>query len=216
MPSHPSELGPYLEATNLDPNATHQEIRVLANDAIRYQVAAVCVYPYWVPLVVDVVAPYNISVSTVVSYPHGLDSLDSKLAQLNAAEEEGAKEATVILNPVRLNVRDWQRVAQEAQTLHLNSGLMVKVGVNASRLSVSGVQSAARYLSDVEVSYLALYSDSEHPTIDDLRAALQILIGTQTDLLAMGNYTNNLAALRAVNAGARRISTQFPARLVGP
>lgn len=214
MPRHPSELGPFIEATNLDPAATHDDIRALVRDAIRVRVAAVCVFPFWVPLVVDPLLQMDIPAATVVSWPHGLDALDTKLGAMELAAMAGVQEANVVLNPVYLANRDWVRVEEEVRRVvqHLPQ-IKVKVLFNAGRVSTRQIRQVVQAAENTAADFVGLFADSDMPAREDLEAAY--LATSRVEILAAGNYTHNLSALRAVNVGAARISSQFPSRLVG-
>lgn len=214
MPRHPSELGPFIEATNLDPGATHDEIRALVRQAVRERVAAVCVFPFWVPLVVDPLSQADIPIATVVSWPHGLDCLDTKLGAMEVAALTGVGEINVVLNPVYVVNHDWVRVEEEMRRLaqHLPH-LTIKVLLNTARLSYVLLRLAVQTADHAAADFLGLFADGPMPSNDDIQTAA--LTASSVKILAGGSYSHNLAALRAVNAGASRISSQFPSRLVG-
>lgn len=214
MPRHPSEMGPYIEATNLDPAATHDDIRALVRDAIRVRAAAVCVFPFWLPLVVDPLSQMDIPVATVVSWPHGLDSLDTKRGSMELAAMAGVKEVNVVLNPVYVANRDWTRVEDEIRRLaqHLPH-LKVKVLLNAARVSTRQIRQVVQAAESGVADFVGLFADGDMPAREDVEAAYQAT--ARVEILAAGNYTHNLSALRALNVGAARISSQFPLRLTG-
>lgn len=215
MVRHPSELGPFIEATNLDPNATHDEIRDLVRDAVRQRVAAVCVFPFWVPLVVDPLLQANIPVATVVSWPYGLDVLNTKLSAMELAAMAGVQEINFVVNPTYLVNRDWVRVEDEIRRAvqHLPH-LRVKAVINTARLTTRQIQLAMQCAQNAVADFLGLTSDGDIPARDDIQIAHQVTYGV-VEVLASGNYIHNLSAMRAVNTGAARISSQFPSRLVG-
>lgn len=214
MLRHPSELGPFIEATNLDPAATHDDIRALVHDAIRVRVAAVCVFPYWLPLVVDPLSQMDIPVATVVSWPHGLDALDTKLGSMELAATAGVQEVNVVLNPVYVANRDWVRVEEEMRRIILHlPHIQVKMLLNAARVSTRQIRQVVQAAENSAADFVGLFADSDMPAREDVETAY--LATARVKILAAGNYTHILYALRAVNVGAARISSQFPSRLVG-
>lgn len=215
MPRYPSELGPFIEATLLNPHAGHVEIRAFVQEAIRHRVAAVCVLPYWLPLVTDLVAPHNIPVATVVSYPHGLEHLRSKLGMVQVAADLGANEVNVYLNPVHVDSRSWNLVREEmVRLVEYLPHLTIKAVVNCANLMSSQFSTLMAEAHNAQVDYVAIHANGDIPQRDDIQNAYYAAPG-QVRVMALGNYLGNLAALRAVNSGASRISTQFPARLIG-
>lgn len=66
------------------------------------RVAAVCVFPVFVPPVLEALDGTGISVATVsAGFPHGLSSLSQRIREVGAAVEAGAHEVDVVIR------REW-------------------------------------------------------------------------------------------------------------
>lgn len=109
----------------------------------------------------------------------------------------------------------WYRVEEEMRRLvdHLHH-LTVKVVVNCAPMTSTQISALMLAAGNAEVDFVALHADGDIPARDDIQAAYYAAPGN-VKVMAAGRYTHNLAALRAVNAGAVRISSPAPARLVG-
>ena len=44
-----TQLAEYIDHTLLKPEATHEQIEKLVEEAITYRFKSVCIHPYWVP-----------------------------------------------------------------------------------------------------------------------------------------------------------------------
>ena len=82
----------------LQPQLT--EVDVVAGCALakQYDAASVCVKPYHVKLAAQLLAGTTVVVSTVVGFPHGSSTTQTKLAEAKEALENGATELDMVIN----------------------------------------------------------------------------------------------------------------------
>ncbi len=82
----------------LQPQLTEAEVIAGCELAARYHTASVCVKPCHVKLAKRLLAESDVLVSTVVGFPHGSSTTDTKLAEARQALEEGAVELDMVIN----------------------------------------------------------------------------------------------------------------------
>ncbi len=82
----------------LQPQLTEAEVLAGCELAARYHVASVCVKPYHVRLAAKLLAESDVLVSTVVGFPHGSSTTETKLAEARQALDEGAVELDIVIN----------------------------------------------------------------------------------------------------------------------
>src|SRR5229473_4171521 len=87
-----------IDHTLLKPEATRAEIEQLCAEARQYGFASVCVNAFWVPLVASRVAGSRAKTCTVVGFPLGATSTESKVAEARIAIAAGACEIDMVLN----------------------------------------------------------------------------------------------------------------------
>ncbi len=87
-----------IKDTNLKNTATLKDIEKLCNEAIKYKFASVCVYPYYVSLAYNLLKGTNIDVCTVVGFPSGMSTKESKVYEAIDAIEKGANEIDMVIN----------------------------------------------------------------------------------------------------------------------
>ena len=73
------ELNKYIDHTNLKNTGTLKDIEKLCNEAIKYKFASVCVYPYYVPLAASLLKDTNVEVCTVIGFPSGVSTKETKV-----------------------------------------------------------------------------------------------------------------------------------------
>jgi deoxyribose-phosphate aldolase len=103
---------PLLDLTDLSDTCTEPKIEALCRDARAGGVAAVCVWPRFVPQAAQILVNTGIRIATVINFPGGEE--DAARAADDAAEacRDGAGEIDLVL-PYRALMRGDERVARE-------------------------------------------------------------------------------------------------------
>jgi len=87
-----------IDHTILKADATRADVVKVCREARQYSFASVCVNPYWVPLVRAELAGSAVKVCTVVGFPLGATSTESKAAEASIAVRDGAQEVDMVIN----------------------------------------------------------------------------------------------------------------------
>ena len=93
-----AELAKVIDHSLLRPELTEAEVEAGCALAQRYHVASVCVKPCHVKLAASRLAGTDVSVGTVVGFPHGSHTTAVKVYEAQAALEEGAVELDMVIN----------------------------------------------------------------------------------------------------------------------
>lgn len=96
-PCPANELISFLDFTSLNENETGADIDALCQQAMKHKVAAICVYPKWLPLTRQLITNSTVKIATVVNFPHGTESVIDVQAQIDDALKEGAEEIDVVI-----------------------------------------------------------------------------------------------------------------------
>ncbi len=94
----PADVGRYIDHTLLKPNATAADIKTLCTEAREFNFAAVCVNPFWVPLVHECLHGSTVKTCSVVGFPLGATHPETKAFEARRAIREGAKEIDMVIN----------------------------------------------------------------------------------------------------------------------
>ncbi len=123
-----SDIAGLIDHTLLRPDATRDEIVRICQEARTYNFASVCVNPYWVPLVAAELAGSPVKVCTVVGFPLGATTTESKIAETEAALRVGAQEIDMVMNVGALKSGDQETVKQDirgvAEATHRAGGIL--------------------------------------------------------------------------------------------
>ena len=88
----------YIDHTLLRANATQEELLKLCDEAVVNSFASVCVNPFWVPLCKEALKGSNVKVCTVIGFPLGATSTESKAHETQVALAQGAEEFDMVIN----------------------------------------------------------------------------------------------------------------------
>src|SRR6187397_550667 len=123
-------LAKMIDHTLLKPDATQQEIAQLCFEARKYGFASVCVNPTWVSLCAQLLKGSSAKVCTVIGFPLGATSSETKAFETETAIKQGATEIDMVINIGALKARDLELVAKDIRgvvdTAHPR-GAIVKV-----------------------------------------------------------------------------------------
>src|SRR5271165_3528890 len=114
----------------LNPTLTVRELEEGCALALRYDVASVCIMPYYLGRCAAVLAGSAVKASTTIGFPHGGHTSAIKLAEARQALKDGGQELDVVINISKARSGDWQYVREEldalAREIH-DAGAKIKV-----------------------------------------------------------------------------------------
>ena len=101
-----------VDHTQLKPYATWEDIQKLCEEAIKYGTASVCIPPCYIKRVHQKYGE-QLDICTVVGFPLGYSVTAAKLAEVQQALEDGAKEIDMVVNIADVKNGDFNKVEQE-------------------------------------------------------------------------------------------------------
>ncbi len=124
------QLSKTIDHTLLRPDATALDIERLCREAVEHHFAAVCVFPYFVPLAAKLLRSADVKVCTVIAFPHGAENARSKVVAAEDAVTQGAEEVDVVINISALLSGEFTYVRDELASVV--RGVRLK-GINSGR-----------------------------------------------------------------------------------
>jgi deoxyribose-phosphate aldolase len=101
----------------LNPSLTTPELEQGCALALRYDVASVCILPYYLARCAQLLAGSKVHASTTIGFPHGGHTTAIKLAEARQALKDGGQELDVVINISKARSADWQYVQDELAAL---------------------------------------------------------------------------------------------------
>lgn len=114
----------------LRPDITVSELIEGCRIAKDYECISVCVRPSDLPVVSEELKDSGVLVTTVIAFPHGTATTESKLFETKDAIEKGAVEVDVVMNIARFLSKEFDYVENELKALcELAHGMGAKLKV---------------------------------------------------------------------------------------
>lgn len=138
------ELAKFMDHTILKPEATADQVKKICQEAREYGFFSVCINPSYVELVKKELEGSDVKVCTVVGFPLGATTTESKAFETSEAVLNGADEIDMVINVGRLKMKDYDYVRDEIATV-VNSarGKLVKVIIETSLLDEDEIVKAS-------------------------------------------------------------------------
>jgi deoxyribose-phosphate aldolase len=111
------ELAKMIDHSLLHPTMTDRELEEGCAVAARYQVASVCIKPYYVKRAAELLRGTGVKAGAVVGFPHGGSATEVKCFETAVACRDGAEEIDVVINIGKALGGDWAYVEQDIKAV---------------------------------------------------------------------------------------------------
>jgi deoxyribose-phosphate aldolase len=113
----PHDIAKMLDHSTLQPFLTQADVRRGCETALKYDTASVCARPADMKLVSQMLRGSDVKVCTVIGFPHGNHVPAIKLAEAQAALNDGCEELDMVINVGRLLAGEDQYVQDEIRSI---------------------------------------------------------------------------------------------------
>lgn len=199
-----------IDHTLISPDVTEREIINLCQEAKQYGFASVCVNPSWVRLSAELLCESNVKVCTVIGFPLGANTPDTKAFEALDAIKNGAKEIDTVINIGALKNNNDLLVKEDIRAVvNASKGkALVKVIIESCLLTDEEKVRACELAVSAGADYVKTSTGySLHgATVEDVRIMRQAA-GSKFGVKASGGVRNIGDIKSMVDAGATRIGT---------
>lgn len=212
-------LAPFLDHTLLSPTATLSEIDALCSEAVEHGFAAVCVPPCFVEHAAAAVRDGGVRVATVIGFPLGYSTTDTKLHEARESVAAGATELDIVQNLGSVKAGDWAYLHDEAQrmmTLVRSENVILKIILETAALTSDEIIRCCELYAPLGVHFLKT-STGFHPAggaTADAVALLRAHLPASIQIKASGGIRTFETAKRMIDAGATRIGASASVALI--
>lgn len=129
------QIAKMIDHSLLNPTMTRDDLESGCLLAVEWDVASVCIKPYYLARCAEMLRGSTVVPSTVIGFPHGSNRTAIKLAEAEVAMKDGCVEFDYVVNIGRVLSHDWSCVETELATLtnfvHGGGGLIKVIFENA-------------------------------------------------------------------------------------
>ncbi len=210
------QLASVIDHTELRPHVLKRKIRSLCDEADTHRFASVCVNPCWVREASQYLRSKSspVGVASVVGFPFGQSTMESKAFETTDAITKGATEIDMVINVGK--VREMTTASGgESQTLHEfirddigavvknADGAPVKVILETGYLTDQEIVEACRISEEAGASFVKTSTGFGPMAAYPVHLRLmRDTVGDRLGVKAAGGVTNFLEAIRCIYAAA--------------
>jgi deoxyribose-phosphate aldolase len=124
------DIAKMIDHSLLQPNLTAADLEAGCKLALAYDVASVCILPYYLRRCADLLSGSTVKSSTTIGFPHGGHATATKAAEARQAIADGGQELDMVVNLSQVLSGEWNYVRDDiAAVIKLahDSGAKVKV-----------------------------------------------------------------------------------------
>lgn len=212
------DVAAMIDHTLLRPDATRQDIETLCREAAEYRFASVCVNPTWVAACARLLQGSGVRVCSVVGFPLGATSPDTKGYETRRVVFDGAGEVDMVINIGALKSGDLRLVERDIEAVTgpcREAGVVSKVIIEAALLTDEEKVTASTLAKAAGADFVKTSTGfaSGGATAADV-ALMRRVVGDEMGVKAAGGV-RDLDGLKAmVAAGATRIGASAGVRIV--
>lgn len=200
------EINKYIDYTHLNNQSTLKDIEKLCNEALKYKFATVCVYPYYIPLVKELLKDSTIEVCTVIGYPHGCSTKQVKAYEAIDCIENGADEIEMFINISALKNKNYDYIKEEIEELRDSiDGKPLGIVIQTDLLTKEEIIKIIEICNSTFVNYIEIFTNSL-VNIEDI----ELINNNKNELLNIkvsGQIDDYDTALKLIETGVNRIGT---------
>lgn len=210
------QIAKMIDSTLLKPDATAEDIKKLCNDAKKYNFASVCVNPCFVSLASDLLISVETKVCTVIGFPFGTATVESKVFEAKDAVRNGADEIDMVINIGALKDKKYEIVKKEIKNVVDEVGkVVVKVIIETCYLTDEEKIKACEIAKEAGAHFVKTSTGfgPKGATVEDV-ALIRKTVGPNMGVKASGGIRTIDDAVKMINAGANRIGTSNAVEIV--
>lgn len=203
-----TNIASYIDHTLLKPEATKEQIVKLCQEAAEYKFASVCVNPAWVSVSAKELSDSPVKVCTVIGFPLGASTSETKAFETADAIAKGAEEIDMVINIGALKSGDEELVKNDIKSVveSAKGKAIVKVIIETCLLTDEEKAVASRLSKEAGADFVKTSTgfSTGGATVADVKL-MRETVGPDLGVKASGGV-RSLEDLQAmIDAGATRI-----------
>lgn len=213
-----NDLARMIDHTLLKANATEAEIVKLAEEAKEYKFASVCVNPTWVQKAAEILKDAEeVKVCTVIGFPLGATTSETKAFETKNAIEKGATEVDMVINIGALKDKQYDLVEKDIKAVvdAAKGKALTKVIIETCLLNDEEKEIACKLSVKAGADFVKTSTgfSTGGATVEDI-ALMRKTVGPDIGVKASGGVRSLEDAQNMIEAGATRIGASSGVAIV--
>lgn len=195
--------------------STWDEIKDICDDAIKYKTASICIPPCYVKPAKDY-AGDKIKICTVIGFPNGNMTVETKVFETKDALSKGADEIDMVINIGMLKAGEYDYVLDEIKQIKEACGdHILKVIIETCLLTDEEKIKMCELVTASGADYIKTSTgfSTSGATFDDVKLFKQH-VGSNVKIKAAGGISSLEDAEKFMELGADRLGTSRVVKIV--
>ncbi len=203
-----NKLARMIDHTLLKPDACEEGVRKLCQEALEYKFASVCINPGYVQLCADLLKGSEVKVCTVIGFPLGATTSDTKAFETRDAISKGAQEVDMVINVGKLKDKDLEYVKKDIEAVvnEAKGKALTKVIIETCLLNDEEKVTACKIAKEAGADFVKTSTgfSTGGATFEDIKL-MRETVGANMGVKASGGVRSYEDTMKMIEAGATRI-----------
>ena len=203
------EINRIIDHTLLKPESTEEQIDKLLEEAKEYNFFSVCVNPVWVKKCAESLKDSNVKVCTVIGFPLGANTKETKAFETKNALSNGADEIDMVIDIGLLKSKEFDAVKEEIEELAKichNEGAILKVILENCLLTKEEIVKACEISDEAGADFVKTSTGFSTSGADSSDVALmKKSVSDRVKVKASGGIRDYKKSLEMIENGADRL-----------
>ncbi|CEK29687.1 deoxyribose-phosphate aldolase [[Clostridium] sordellii] len=204
-----------VDHTLLKQTATWEDIKVICEDAMKYEVASVCIPPSFVKKAKDFVRD-KMKVCTVIGFPNGYNTTAVKVFETVDAIKNGADEIDMVINLGMVKEKNFDEVTKEIKAIkEACKDKILKVIIETCLLTEEEKIKMCKCVTDAKADFIKTSTGFSKggATLEDI-ILFRENIGSEVLIKAAGGIKDLDTAKVFIENGAKRLGTSSIIKII--
>lgn len=206
------EIASMIDHTVLKATATEDDVKKVCKEALENNFASVCINTFWVKKVSEILKSPSangghVKTCTVIDFPLGAGTTETKVFQTKDAIKNGAEEIDMVINVGLVKMHDYEAVEKDiAAVVEAANGLCVKVILETCYLTKEEIIAASKAALNAKACFVKTSTGfgTYGARAEDVKI-MKETVGDALQVKASGGIRDKATALQMIENGATRL-----------
>lgn len=213
------ELNKYVEHTLLKQDAKKEDLLKLFDEAKEHQFLGVCINPCYVSLAKENLKESDVKIVTVIGFPLGANTTETKIFETINAVRDGADEIDMVINVTKLKDGEVDFVTDEIRQIKAAcQGKNLKVILETDLLTKEEIKLACELCVKAGANFVktstGFVKGGVGAKVEDVELMYNTVKDAGLQVKASGGIRDKDAAISMIKAGAVRLGTSSGVKIV--
>lgn len=216
IPYESQKIASMIDHTLLKAEATTMQINNLCKEAKKYEFASVCINPHYVSLCYEHLKGTKVKVCTVIGFPLGATTTQTKAFETRDVVADGAQEIDMVINIGLLKSKHYQNVEDDIRAVvEAAKGNIVKIILETALLNDEEIEKGCQLSKSAGANFVKTSTGfSKGGATVHAVELMRRTVGSSMGVKASGGIRSIDDAQAMIKAGATRIGASASVEIV--